>query len=132
MNRIERLEAEADRRRQDLVASLRKFRTRFSALGLADEALHQLDPERDAIAAAGRALRRDPLPAIPVLLGLGWLALNTLYPPRPKRRGRTLITSQKPKKEKDRRHEDDSQKTEVNQVGTQDGHTIRHAAAPRQ
>lgn len=100
MSRIEVLEAEADRRRADFAETLRKVRRKLTPLGLADEALRQLDPGRQAVASAGRTLRRNPLPAIPVLLGLSWLALNARQPERAKpkrlgRKSRALIATQK-------------------------------------
>lgn len=87
MTSLAELEAEADRKRQDFAMSLRKFKPRLTPLGLADEALRRFDPQVDAVAATGRALRRNPLPAIPVLLGLGWLMLEArkpVTPPKPK------------------------------------------------
>lgn len=106
MNKIEMLTAEADRRRQDFGASLRKLRRKLTPLGLVDEALRKLDPHAEAINATGRSLRRNPLPAVPLLLGLSWLVLNARKPGKPtrlKRRARSLITSQK----KENHHEDD-------------------------
>lgn len=100
MTRLDELEAEADRRRQDFAQSLRKFKPRLTPLGLADEALRRLDPQVQAVAATGRTLRRNPLPALPLLLGLGWLVLETRKPqkaaktPKLKRRQKPLITSQ--------------------------------------
>ncbi|WP_119390997.1 hypothetical protein [Taklimakanibacter lacteus] len=100
MSRIDELEAEADRRRADFARSLRKVRRKLTPLGLADEALRQLDPRRQAVAAAGRSLRRNPLPVIPVLLGLSWLALDARRPRQAKaqrirRKARSLIATQK-------------------------------------
>jgi hypothetical protein len=99
MNRIETLEAEADRRREDFAASLRKLRRKLTPLGIADEALRRLDPDGEVVTTAGRSLRRNPLPAIPLLLGLSWLALNahrrSAKPLKLKRRAKSLITSQK-------------------------------------
>lgn len=107
MNQIETLEAEADRRREDFALSLRKLRRRLTPLGLADEAMRRLDPQGEALTAAGRSMRQNPLPAIPLLLGLSWLALNARQPPtkpaKLKRRARSLIASQK----KDGHDEDD-------------------------
>lgn len=100
MTKLEELEAEADRRRQDFAHRLRKLKPRLTPLGLADEALRRLDPQAEAVAATGRALRRNPLPALPLLLGLGWLVLETRKPPKAvkaaklKRKQTTLITSQ--------------------------------------
>ena len=107
MNPIDVLEAEADRRRADFAASLRKVRRKLTPLGLADEALRQLDPQRQAVASAGRSLRRNPLPAIPLLLGLSWLALNARKPEpskrkRLERKPRALI----PNPKKENHHED--------------------------
>ncbi len=98
MNRIEPLEAEADRRRANFAANLRKLKLKLTPLGLADEALRKLDPHGRMVAAAGRTLRRNPLPAIPVILGLGWLALNSRKPDRStrmRRKPRPLIATQK-------------------------------------
>ncbi len=100
MNRIETLEAEADRRREDFAASLRKVRRKLTPLGLADEALRRLDPEARALTDAGRSLGLNPLPAIPLLLGLSWLVLNGRRPDRTRsqrirRKPRTLIATQK-------------------------------------
>lgn len=100
MGRIDKLEAEADRRRADFAECLRKVRRKLTPLGLADEALRQLDPHRQAVAAAGRSLRHNPLPVIPVLLGLSWLALDAGRPRQAKaqrirRKARSLIATQK-------------------------------------
>lgn len=106
MTRIEMLEAEADRKREDFAASLRKLRHKLTPLGLADEALRRLDPHGDALTATGRSLRRNPLPAVPLLLGLSWLALNARRSARPlslKRKQKTLIAPQK----KENHHGDD-------------------------
>ncbi len=106
MNRIDALEAEADRRRQDFAASLRKLRVKLTPLGLADEALRKLDPQGQAVVAAGKSLRRNPLPAVPLLLGLSWLALNARKADKPlpvKRKSKSLIAPQK----KENHHEDD-------------------------
>lgn len=100
MNRIDALEAEADRRRADFAASLRKLRLKLTPLGLADEALRKLDPQGQAVIAAGKSLRRNPLPVVPLLLGLSWLALNARKPDTAqiKRKSKSLITSQKKEK----------------------------------
>ena len=106
MNKIEALEAEADRRRADFTKSLVKVRRKLTPLGLADEALRRLDPQKQAIAAAGQSVRRNPLPAISVLLGLSWLVLNTRQPngskpKRVKRKPRSLIAAQTRKDDHD-------------------------------
>lgn len=103
MTDLAALEAEADRRREAFANSLRKLKPRLTPLGLADEALRRLDPQAQAVAATGRTLRRNPLPVLPLLLGLGWLLLEARKPvkaakpkrPKLKRKGRSLITSQK-------------------------------------
>lgn len=101
MNRIDILEAEADRRRTEFAESLRKFRRKLTPLGLADEGLRKLDPQVQAVNAVGQSLRNNPLPAIPLLLGLGWLVLNARQPskstkPRKlKRKSKSLIATQK-------------------------------------
>jgi hypothetical protein len=101
MNTIDTLEAEADRRRTELVASLRKLRRKLTPLGLADEGLRQLDPQGEALDAVGQSLRENPLPVIPLLLGLGWLVLNVRRPkpakPRKLKRSKSkaLVESQK-------------------------------------
>ena len=109
MNKIEVLEAEADRRRADFTKSLVQVRRKLTPLGLADEALRLIDPQREAVAAAGQSLRRNPLPAISVLLGLSWLVLNTRQangskPKRIKRKPRSLIAAQTRKDD----HDEDS------------------------
>ncbi|WP_119268698.1 hypothetical protein [Taklimakanibacter deserti] len=99
MNRIDALEAEADRRRANFAESLRKLKRKLTPLGLADAGLRKLDPHGQAMNAVGHSLRENPLPVMPLLLGLGWLALNVRKPakrPRLKRgKGRSLIASQK-------------------------------------
>ena len=82
MNRIDVLEAEADRRRADFAASLRKLRRKLTPLGLADAGLHKIDPQARAVEAVGRSLSENPLPALPLLLGFSWLALNVRKPAR--------------------------------------------------
>jgi hypothetical protein len=118
MNRIDALEAEADRRRADFVTSLRKLKRKLTPLGLADAGLRQLDPEAEALTAIGQSLRENPLPVAPLLLGLAWLAVNTRRPARPAKlkrdKGRSLISSQK----KEKHHEDD-QKTQSKKDRTQ-------------
>jgi hypothetical protein len=117
MNRIDTLEAEADRRRADFVASLRKLKRKLTPLGLADASLHKLDPEVEALTAIGRSLRENPLPVVPLLIGLAWLAVNTRNPAKPVKlkrdKGRSLIPSQ----EKETHHEDD-QKAQTKQGRT--------------
>ena len=95
MNHIDALEAEADRRRADFAATLRKLRNKLTPLGLADESLRLLDPQAQAVDAVGQSLRRNPLPAIPLLLGLGWLVLNARRPPKPAK-ARKLKRARKP------------------------------------
>lgn len=118
MNRIDTLEAEADRRRTDFVKSLRKLKTKLSPLGLADAGLRKLDPEAQALTAVGQSLRKNPLPAVPLLLGLAWLAVNTRSPAKPAKvkrdKGRSLISSQKKE-----RHDEDDQKAQSKQDRTQ-------------
>jgi hypothetical protein len=119
MNRIDALEAEADRRRNDFVASLRKLKRKLTPLGLADEGLRQLDPQGQAVNAVGQSLRQNPLPAIPLLLGLGWLVLNVRKPVKPAKlkrgKGKSLIASQKKE-----RHDEDDQKAQSKQDRTQE------------
>ena len=101
MSRIDALEAEADRRRADFAASLRKLKRKLTPLGLADAGLRKLDPQAQAVKAMGRSLRENPLPAMPLLFGLGWLALNVRKPARqaraklPRGKGKSLIVSQR-------------------------------------
>jgi hypothetical protein len=118
MNRIDALEAEADRRRNDFVASLRKLKCKLTPLGLADAGLHKLDPEAEALTAIGRSLRENPLPVVPLLIGLGLLAVNTRSPAKPAKhkrgKGRSLIPSQKKES-----HDEDNQKAQSKQGGTQ-------------
>jgi len=101
MNRIDMLEAEADRRRMEFAESLRKLRRKLTPLGLADEGLRKLDPQAQAVDAVGQSLRKNPMPAIPFLLGLGWLVLNMRQSPKPakprklKRKSKSLIATRK-------------------------------------
>jgi hypothetical protein len=99
MNHIDALEAEADRRRADFAESLRKLRRKVTPLGLTDAGMRKLDPQGRAVKAVGRSLRENPLPAMPLLLGLGWLALNVRKPAKSARlkrgKGRTLIAHRK-------------------------------------
>jgi len=118
MNRIDSLEAEADRRRADFAASLRKLKTKLSPLGLADAGLHKLDPEAEALTAIGRSLRENPLPVVPLLLGLAWLAVNTRSPTRPAKLRRDKGTSLIPSQKKER-HDEDDQKAQGKQGRTQ-------------
>jgi hypothetical protein len=117
MNRIDTLEAEADRRRADFVKSLRKLKAKLSPLGLADAGLRKLDPEAQALTAIGQSLRQNPLPVAPLLLGLAWLAVNTRNPAKPMKvkrdKGRSLIPSQKKE-----RHDEDDQKAQSKQDRT--------------
>lgn len=100
MTEFAALEAEADRRRQALAGSLRKFKPRLTPLGLADEALRRLDPQAKAVAVTGRTLWRNPLPALALLFGLGWLVLEARRPVKTRktvkvrRKEKPLITSQ--------------------------------------
>jgi hypothetical protein len=117
MNQIDTLEAEADRRRADFAASLRKLKTKLSPLGLTDAGLRKLDPEAQALTAIGQSLRENPLPVVPLLLGLAWLAINTRRPAKPAKlkrpKGRSLISSQKKE-----RHDENHQKAQIKQDGT--------------
>jgi hypothetical protein len=113
MDRTDALEAEADRRRADFAESLRKFRRKLTPLGLADEGLRRLDPQARAVNAVGQSIRDNPLPVIPLLLGLGWLVLNVrtpstaTKPPMLRRtRRKSLIAQQK----KDQHDEETDQK----------------------
>ena len=109
MNRIDALEAEADRRRGDFAASLRKFRLKLTPLGLADEALRKLDPQGQAVMSTGKSLRRNPFPLVPLLLGLSWLVLNARKPDRAlpaRRKTKSLIASHQKKEN----HHEDNQK----------------------
>lgn len=99
MNPIDTLEAEADRRRTDFVTSLRQLKHKLSPLGLADAGLRKLDPQAQALSAIGQSLRENPLPVVPLLLGVAWLAVNARSPAKPAKlkrsKGRSLLPSQK-------------------------------------
>ena len=122
MNHTDRLEAEADRRRADFAASLRKLKRKLTPLGLADAGLSKLDPQARAVEAVGRSLRENPLPAMPLLLGLGWLVLNARKPRRPARAKLSRTAGQKKLSlhRKERVIHEDEAKTQSDQVQPQD------------
>ena len=107
MDGINALEAEANRRRADFAESLRKLRRKLTPLALADEGLRRLDPQAEAVNAVGQSIRDNPLPVIPLLLGLGWLVLNVrkpskaTKPPKLKRTRRKSLIAQQKKEQND-------------------------------
>lgn len=74
MDKIARLEAEADRRSAALAAAASRFARRFTPLKLADEALSTLGPASEVVARASGVARRYPLAAAALALSAAFLA----------------------------------------------------------
>ena len=77
MATIEDLEREADRRKSQFESRLEQIKQRLTPAGIADEALRALDVTgRSATAAAVDTARRNPLLALGLAAGAGWLILG--------------------------------------------------------
>jgi hypothetical protein len=77
MTSLEALEREADRRKSQFEARLEQVKHRLTPAGLADEALRALDVSgRSATAAAVETAKRNPLLALGLAAGAGWLILG--------------------------------------------------------
>jgi ElaB/YqjD/DUF883 family membrane-anchored ribosome-binding protein len=77
MPTIEALEHEADRRKLQFESRLEQVKQRLTPAGIADEALRALDVSgRSATAAAVDTARRNPLLALGLAAGAGWLILG--------------------------------------------------------
>jgi ElaB/YqjD/DUF883 family membrane-anchored ribosome-binding protein len=101
MTKLESLEREADRCKAQFEARLEQVKQRLSPAGIAEEALKALDlPGRSATAAAMNSVRRNPLLALGLAAGAGWLFLGARQSAvRGSKRART--SKQKPVKEVD-------------------------------
>ena len=77
MATVEDLEREADRRKSQFEARLEQVKQRLTPAGIADEALRAIDISgRSATAAAVDTARRNPLLALGLAAGAGWLILG--------------------------------------------------------
>jgi ElaB/YqjD/DUF883 family membrane-anchored ribosome-binding protein len=77
MAKVEALEREADRCKAQFEARLEQVKQRLSPAGIAEEALNALDLRgRAATAAAIDSVRRNPLLALGLAAGAGWLILG--------------------------------------------------------
>ena len=101
MAKLDSLEREADRCKAQFEARLEQVKKRLSPAGIAEEAVKALDlPRRAATAAAMNSVRRNPLLALGVAAGAGWLLLGARQSAvRTPRRART--SKQKRMKEAD-------------------------------
>ena len=91
MATIEELEHEADRRKSRFEARLDEVKRRLTPSGIADEALRAIDISgRSASVAAADTARRNPLLALGLAAGAGWLLLGARQSAlRASRRART-------------------------------------------
>jgi ElaB/YqjD/DUF883 family membrane-anchored ribosome-binding protein len=91
MATIEDLEREADRRKSRFEARLEQVKQRLTPAGIAGEALRAIDVSgRSATAAAVDTARRNPLLALGLAAGAGWLILGARQSAlRASRRART-------------------------------------------
>jgi ElaB/YqjD/DUF883 family membrane-anchored ribosome-binding protein len=77
MGKVDSLEREADRCRAQFEARLEQVKQRLSPAGIAEEAVKALNlPGRAATAAALNSVRRNPLLALGLAAGAGWLLLG--------------------------------------------------------
>lgn len=84
MDKLARLEAEADRRGTALATAASRFARRFSPLKLADEALGRLGPASDIVERAVRVTNGNPLVVAVLALSaafLTWQYLSTTAHP---------------------------------------------------
>ena len=91
MASIEDLEREADRRKSQFESRLEQVKQHLTPRGIAEEALRALDVSgRSATAAAVDTARRNPLLALGLAAGAGWLILGARQSAlRASRRART-------------------------------------------
>jgi ElaB/YqjD/DUF883 family membrane-anchored ribosome-binding protein len=91
MATIEELEHEADRRKLRFEARLDEVKRRLTPSGIADEALRAIDSSgKTASVAAVDTARRNPLLALGLAAGAGWLLLGARQSAlRASRRART-------------------------------------------
>lgn len=74
---LDRLEAEANRRREAFLASLAALTPRLSPARLADEAVKQADPDFRVLESLELSVRRNPVWALAALAGLWRLVGDT-------------------------------------------------------
>lgn len=80
MVKVEALERESKRCRSQFEARLREVKQRLSPAGLAEEALKAFDVSgRAATTAAMDSVRRNPLLALGLAAGAGWLMLGARH-----------------------------------------------------
>ena len=79
MDKLARLEAEADRRGAALADAASRFAHRFNPLALADEALGRLGTASEIVARAARVSRRYPLAASVFALSAAFLTWQYLH-----------------------------------------------------
>jgi ElaB/YqjD/DUF883 family membrane-anchored ribosome-binding protein len=101
MATIEDLEREANRRKSQFESRLEQVKRRLTPAGIAEEAFRALDVSgRSATAAAVDTARRNPLLALGLAAGAGWLILGARQSARASKRART----NQPKKMKEIGH----------------------------
>ena len=101
MSEVERLETEADRRKRDFENSLRRFQQKLTPRDLADEALRTVDlPSRTAMFALTDTIRKNPVLAIGLAAGAGWLFYRARSTARQEVK-RTRIRNQRTKETRD-------------------------------
>jgi ElaB/YqjD/DUF883 family membrane-anchored ribosome-binding protein len=80
MAELDALEQEADRCKAQFEARLEQVKQRLSPASIAEEAVKALDlPARAAKAAAMNSVRRNPLLALGLAAGAGWLLLGARH-----------------------------------------------------
>ncbi|MGH6875495.1 MAG: hypothetical protein ACREDW_10795 [Aestuariivirgaceae bacterium] len=80
MAKVEALEREADRCKAQFETRLEQVKQRLSPAGLAEEAMNAVDfPGRVATAAVLDSVRRNPLLALGLAAGAGWLILGARH-----------------------------------------------------
>jgi hypothetical protein len=78
MDKLARLEAEADRRSRALAQTASRFARRFGPLKLADEALGRLGPASEMAERAAYVARRYPMATIALTLSVAFLTWQYL------------------------------------------------------
>lgn len=95
MAELSRLEVEADARKAQFDRSLDLLRLKFSARGLAEEALRQVDAVKPGMAEAlVRSAREEPVRTLSFATIAGLLMREALRPPKPRKRSKSLTSRQ--------------------------------------